>query len=332
MLVNGEPTGHGGSFSIGNGSRILITGNAGGDLSSEDIEPVVLNVTKTDADGNPLTGACFSVYDGNDVAGQACDIDDGEDAVTQIRFSLGVGDGLKLAESFTPEGQETAEEQDVDLGPGVTDLIVQPAKAERMNPRTVSGTDEPTDVASAVSVTFLMQDGDGNPITGGCLEFGDLGEQCDDDQDGVITFENVPADTTLDLTETTAPEGYEAFGGASIDVGQEEIQVPVQHATSGGGVGSLTLFTVDENGNPVPGVCYDITGVDGVQCDEDGDGDMGLTDLPAGSYGARQNSVPDGYELDGNEQSADVEAGGEAQLTFTSPRGSRDAPGHHHCN
>ncbi|HRA48404.1 MAG TPA: SpaA isopeptide-forming pilin-related protein, partial [Thermomicrobiales bacterium] len=275
----------------------------------KDIEPVVLNITKTDDQGNALTGSCFSVYDGDKVAGQACDTDDGEDGVTQIRFSLGVGNGLQLAESSTPDGQPVAEPQDVDLGPGVNNITVTAGGGG------IRTTDTPTDV----NVSLQMQDADGNPIVGGCLQLGDLGEQCDDDNDGTITFENVPANQSYDLTETQTPDGFEPFAGGTVDVGDSDMQYPVPHAAVGGGVGNLTLYTVDENGNPVPNVCYDITGVDGVQCDEDGDGDMGLTELPAGQYGAKQNSVPDGYTLDEQEQSVVVEGGAEAQLTFTSP-------------
>ncbi|HQY31511.1 MAG TPA: SpaA isopeptide-forming pilin-related protein, partial [Thermomicrobiales bacterium] len=310
VLVNGEPTGDPGQFTIGSGSRIRITSNANGRLDSKDIEPVVLNITKTDDQGNALTGSCFSVYDGDKVAGQACDTDDGEDGVTQIRFSLGVGNGLQLAESSTPDGQPVAEPQDIDLGPGVNNITVTAGGGGG-----IRTTDTPTDV----NVSLQMQDDDGNPIVGGCLQLGDLGEQCDDDSDGTITFENVPANQSYDLTETQAPDGFEPFAGGTVDVGDSDMQYPVPHAAVGGGVGNLTLYTVDENGNPVPNVCYDITGVDGVQCDEDGDGDMGLTELPAGQYGAKQNSVPDGYTLDEQEQSVVVEGGAEAQLTFTSP-------------
>ena len=319
VLVDGNPAGDPQQYTIGDGSRILIEASKAGKLDSKDIQPVVLNVTKTDADGNPLTGSCFSVYDGNNVAGQACDADDSEDGVTQIRFSRGVGNnGLKLAESLTPDGQETAPEQDIQLTPGVNDVAVVAGSG---------GGAVATDTATtetAVTVTFLMQDSDGNAITGGCLQFGDLGEQCDDDADGSIIFENVPANTSLDVTETQAPDGYDQFSGATVDVGDSDMDFPIQHAASGGGTGNLTLYTVDESNNPVPNVCYDITGVDGTQCDEDGDGDMGLTDLPAGDYTATQKSVPDGYQLDTNPQTITVNAGDNAQATFTSPTTQAD--------
>lgn len=105
VLVDGNPVGDVISVDSGNAGRVVVTLDSGGDLDSESVEPAALTVFKTDPDGNPLTGSCFSVYDGNDVAGQACDVDDGEDGSTRIEFPLGVGGGLTLAESRTPEGR-----------------------------------------------------------------------------------------------------------------------------------------------------------------------------------------------------------------------------------
>jgi uncharacterized surface anchored protein len=323
VIMDGNPVGDIASVDAGSGGRVIVTLEENGNLESEAVEPAVLTVAKTDGDGNPLPGACFSAYDGNDLVGQGCDVSDGDDGQTRIEFPFGAEGRLDLRESRTPEGQETAEAQDIELDPG-----------ENQATATVGGgpgepTEEPTDeepteavpTDETVTVDFVMVDEAGNPVSGGCLSLEGVGEQCDDDGDAVIRFENVQPNQSYNLSEPSAPEGYEQFDGASIDVGDTDVQFNVPHsqAVTEPETGTLILFTVDENGNPIPGVCYEVTSFDEAQCDEDGDGDMGLTDIPAGDYGARQDSVPDGYQLDEQEQSVTVEAGEEVSLTFTSP-------------
>ncbi len=415
VVLDGNPVGDIASVDSGNVGRVVVTFDSGGNIDSESVEPAALTVTKTDADGNPLTGSCFSVYDGDEVAGQACDTDDGEDGSTRIAFPLGVGGGLTLAESRTPDGQDVSPSQDISIDPGENQIGVTVRGGRSLPPD-----DEPTEEGAdevLVTVQFIMVDEAGNAIPGGCIVLDGVGELCDDDGDAVITFEGVPGNTSYQVSESAAPDGYESFDGTSIDVFDADAQFQVPHAAAqvepefgallisstddqgnvltgncftveprgdtqgdettvcdsddgnndgqtsfpqlnagewritqesgtdgyelaerfnttivanettqenvvnpqtGGGIGNLILYTNDENGNPVPGVCYDVTG-QGQQCDEDGDGDMGLVDLPAGEYTAQQVSVPDGYQLDDQPQTVTVESGQDASLTFTSP-------------
>ena len=240
VILDGNPVGDIVTVNTGDSGRAVVKMDKDGNLSADSVEPATLTVTKTDADGNPLTGACFTVYDGNNVAGQGCDASDGEDGATRIEFPIGVGNGLKLQESRTPDNQERADSQDIDINPGDN------------------------------QVTVTAGGGGG---------------------------------------EVTPPEGETPT--------QTEAETPTEQVTPE--LGSMTLFTVDENGNPVPNVCYTVSNYGDVQCDEDGDGDMGLTDVPAGDYTAQQASVPDGYQLDPQQQSITVNGGEEATATFTSP-------------
>jgi uncharacterized surface anchored protein len=166
-------------------------------------------------------------------------------------------------------------------------------------------------------------------LTGNCFTVtprddtaGEEQTACDGDDgsdDGVTNFANLNAGGWR-VSQASGTEGFNQAEAFNVTINPGEVtQETAINPQSGGGVGTLTLFSVDENGNPVPGVCYEVTGFDEVQCDEDGDGDMGLTEVPAGDYGARQSTVPDGYQLDEQEQSVTVESGGDASLTFTSP-------------
>src|SRR5262249_52780666 len=75
----------------------------------------------------------------------------------------------------------------------------------------------------------------------------------------------------------------------------------------------------DDQGKPVGGVCYQVTN-QGEVCDQDGDGDMTLPDIPAGDYTVKQSSVPAGYTLDPKEQKKTLEGGGTVEFDFVSPR------------
>ncbi|HET7056134.1 MAG TPA: SpaA isopeptide-forming pilin-related protein, partial [Thermomicrobiales bacterium] len=240
VILDGNPVGDVVTVDTGDSGRVVVTMDQNGSLKSDSVEQSTLTVTKTDADGNPLPGACFSVYDGKDVAGQGCDSSDGEDGSTRIEFPVGAGNGLELRETRTPDGQERADSQDIDLNPGDNQVTVTAG-------------------------------GGGGQITP------------PEEETATAVEEETP-------TEEVTPE-----------------------------LGTITLYTVDENGNPVPGVCYTVSSYSDVQCDEDGDGDMGLTDVPAGDYTAQQASVPDGYQLDNQEQTITVSGGEEATGTFTSP-------------
>ena len=182
------------------------------------------------------------------------------------------------------------------------------------------------------TLVINKQDADGNPLAGACFTVDNGIEVCDngdgdaDSADGVIQINDLEAGRPV-LRETKAPDGYEAnkprmrvtiTAGetTTIDVQNDPLATPTPTAVP---TGTLTALTTDDAGNPVGGVCYDVTNV-GQVCDEDGDGDMQLPDSAAGDYTVQQVSVPDGYELDPNPQTKTLEGGDSIEFDFVSAR------------
>ncbi len=183
------------------------------------------------------------------------------------------------------------------------------------------------------SLIINKQDADGNPLAGACFTVGDGPEICDngdgdaDPTDGVIQIDNLEVGQPV-LEETTAPDGYEpdrvrrrvrvtAGETRTYDVVNNPLATPTPTPVP---TGNLVAYTNDDQGNPVGGVCYQVTNYEEPVCDEDGDGDMGLPDSPAGEYTVQQVSVPDGYDLDPQPQTQTLEGGARIEFTFVSAR------------
>ena len=434
VLIDGNPATDPVVLDAGPRGRVHVVADGSGNISAADaVAPTQLLVEKYDEGGNPLPGACFAVYDNRDsVLAQACDLDDGEDGLTTLNFPNGVNArSTTLAETFTPDGQATADDQDISLDAGGNQIQVVVSGGGGENPETPTEeateevteqpTDEPTEEITETAlydVSLVAVDENGNTIPGACFSIDDNESVCDDDGDGVVTFQLEPGDYLV--TETQDPEGFSGLGQANltveegggtfqvthtatapavqtgsliiykvdqdgnalpgscfnirprsgtegdeinpcdaddgsddgvIEVGQlnegrwrvEETTVPagytgqkafntditadqtteetVVNTLAAAETGNLTAYTTDADGNPIGGVCYNVAAPDndlGEQCDEDGDGDMGLTDLQVGTYTVSQSSVPDGYEQDSNEQQVDVTEGDDARVDFVS--------------
>ena len=435
VLIDGNPATDPVVLDAGPRGRVHVVADSSGNIFAADaVAPTQLSVEKYDEGGNPLPGACFAVYDNRDnVLAQACDLDDSEDGFTTLKFPNGVNArSTTLAETFTPDGQATSDDQDISLDQGNNQIqvVVSGGGGENTETPTEEATEEVTEEVTEeptqeitetaqYDVSLVAVDENGNRLPGACYSVDDNEPVCDDDGDGVVTFQLEPGDYVV--TETQDPEGFSGLGQANltveegggtfqvthtatapivqtgnliiykvdqdgnalpgscfnvrprsgtegdeinpcdaddgsddgvIEVGQlnegrwrvEETTVPagytgqkafntditadqtieetVVNTLAAAETGNLTAYTADSGGNPVGGVCYNVVASDndlGEQCDEDGDGDMGLTDLQVGTYTVSQSSVPDGYEQDSNEQQVDVSAGQDARVDFVSP-------------
>ncbi|MER3437968.1 MAG: hypothetical protein C4346_10475, partial [Chloroflexota bacterium] len=273
-----------------------------------------LIITKVDEAGMPLAGACFSV--GNLTV---CDNGDGDadpaDGVIRIE-GLDAG-RVRIEETQAPPGYEPGNPTTARITAGEETTV------EVVNSLAPTPTPAPPPTGS---VRITKVDQDNQRLGGSCFTLQGnqtYGPVCDngdgdaDNTEGRILVENVEAGTYT-VVEETAPEGYAGAEPQQITVRAGELtRVTVRNSRA---TGTLTAYTVDDAGNPVGGVCYEVTGY-GQVCDQDGDGDMTLPDSPAGDYTVRQVSVPAGYQLaDPQEQQATVTPGGTAEVTFTSPR------------
>ncbi len=280
-------------------------------------QPGRLTVVAVDEAGQPLPGACFAVVE---FGFELCDDDlDGE-----IIFDSVPSAPLTLRETTPPAGFAAVSDLPITIEPtGARFLVPHVASGEAISPvatETPAATPDETpqaEPAGANEVRLSLRDRDGQPVTGACwaLTDRDAGgtiQACDADdgsEDGEILFAAVAAGRYR-LDEVTTPAGFRPADNQGIDVvdgapaqatieyrgvdGQDQNQNQEQRQ---GGPGRLVIDVADEDGNPLPETCFDLTGpVDLVDvCDNQNDGRLNLPDLPAGEYTVRQTRTAGGF-------------------------------------
>lgn len=245
-------------ISLDAGSRVSVAVDANGAVVGlGTVEGTSIAISKVDAAGGALPGACYAVLDGGEPAGRACDGDDGvADGQTALRVPDGLAaSGYELVESSTPDGQEPAEAQRLDLGPGGFAVEAVVAGGEGVAPSdpsdatdpsgstdegaTDGGIEPPNDggqgqeqdaaVAGFGRVVVRSVDGQGEPLAGSCFLVVELGdERCDDDGDGTTVFDAVePGGYTL--AQTAAPDGFAVKPEGPIEVDEDGLRLRVTH-------------------------------------------------------------------------------------------------------
>jgi hypothetical protein len=310
FIADGNPIGDPFDFDGGQSGRVHIVIDGNGNVQTvESVDTATLAVTKTGDDG-PIPGSCFTVYAKNKVAGQECDASDGDDGVTTINFPNGVPSGaLTLAETRTAEGQPEAEDQRVRLQAGDNQVEVNVSGGQPPQEETPVGEETPTEEVTpqGVEVSLRSVDQDtGDVLPGACYAFDGNDPQCDDDGDGIVTFEGMDPGSH-ELSEPTPPEGYDSIETQQVNIPDGGGQFDVPHtasATPQAETGNFVFHILDDQQNPLPGACVTITprsGTDGQEtqaCDgDDGndDGDVTFNDVAAGRWRAEESTVPDGF-------------------------------------
>ncbi|MGH2532195.1 MAG: MSCRAMM family protein [Thermomicrobiales bacterium] len=264
-----------------------------------------LIATTTDPDGNPIPNVCYDISG----LGQQCDDDaDGDVTLTDLL----AGD-YTVTQVSVPEGLDLAAE------PSQTVTV---ASGETAQARFTSEPSAP----ETGSLQIAIQDDEGQLVGGVCVDIDgpQSGTLCDNDEgdqnpdDGVIEIQNLePGDFQVDVD--SAPEEFDAEAaegqGATVEAGAQA-DVTLTLPTAAPPIGILRAITVDQDGNRVPAVCFEVTNF-GEICDQDGNGDMTLTEAPVGDYTVTQTQVPDGYALaEEPTQEASVSEDATTEITF----------------
>ncbi len=351
--VDGQPVGAPDQISLDVPARVhLIVDGSGTVLVKETVTSVAtLTVNKSDGAGVPWTNACFAVYDDNDLLGQACDTDDGSsDGTTTIPFPNGVDPGTyTLAETATDEGDPSSDEQQIQLSPGPNSAEAVAVGDTQDDPteeptETATAEDEPDETETAAPIVpdgasgalvVTAQDRTGTLLVGACFTLtprgdtpGDEVSACDGDDgliDGTTTFANVAAGPYR-LENDTAPEGFDAADRQNIDVpandtGFATVELEAEEEATeapGATLGSLTILTRDDEDAVLTGACYTVTnraGTFGPFCDDDGDGQVILTEVLAGENTISESTPPAGFEAP-DDETVDIEAGEAAEVSF----------------
>ena len=303
--VGDTPTGNTAQPVAGNGGRVRVVADATGTiLQAGGIDSGQLSVSKTDDQGNPQPGACFAVTSSGNVASQSCDSTDGSnDGNITLNFPNGVPSDGTLTETFTPDGQEAADSQQINLSPGSNQEQVQVSSVG-------GGGEEPTAPGQqSATVSISATDQSGNLLPGACFQIDGVGQQCDDDFDGVVSFQDVPFGSYT-VSAIQAPEGYENAQPSPLDV-QGDQQLSIVFPQTAPQSATISLVAVDQNGNALPGACFQLDGI-GQQCDDDSDGVTTFQDVPFGTYNLSSTQAPQGFD---NIQPTQIQVQGDQQIS-----------------
>ena len=111
------------------------------------------------------------------------------------------------------------------------------------------------------SVNVQSADGSGANVGGTCYDLSAIGEQCDDDGDGIVVFDGVPAgDYTV--TQTSVPDGYSVSDPVHQPVSVAAGEAAQVSFLIGVATGTVNVNVVDEAGNAIAGACFSLDGAD----------------------------------------------------------------------
>jgi uncharacterized surface anchored protein len=377
IQVDGQPAGQD-SVSLDRQQRVIVDVDESGAVTNKDtLRDTRLDVSAVDASGAPRPDSCFAIVDRqNQLRTQACDQDDGQaDGTVSLRVPNGLDDGnYSLLETFTANNGTPAPEQQVTLGGGHFQAEAQAAgqeaaQAATAEPTTETGVEQPASQPGQPVIqpgdrpgqlTVVPVDDAGQPIPGACFAIPEFSfEACDDDGDGTVIFDAVPA-TPITLRETTPPAGFAAAGDLplTMEVTGERVLLPQQAtgeaaqpaatetpaiegqqtpqaqpvetpAAVPAGANQVVLTLRDRDGQPVPGACWALTSRDDNGTTQHCDGDDGSDDgtitfdaVSAGRYRLDETTTPDGFRP-AESQNVEVVDGTPAQVTVEY-RGSQE--------
>lgn len=250
-----------------------------------------ISVRTTDADGNLLPGACYTLMRGNQVT-EGCDADSGADGITTF---ADITPGSYVVRQTQPPSGGFA------LG-GSTATVVNPGESV-----TVTITNE----LRPGSVLIRTTDEAGQALADACYVLNQDDRTrynvCDNDANdgnmapGVILLSAVIAGDYV-LAETQPPAGYLPASDQEVTVaGNQRTQVAVVNAPvpPAERTGDLRVFKVDANGNALAGSCFALINAEGrllfPACDSDDGADDGIILLQAvavGDYTLRETRRP----------------------------------------
>jgi hypothetical protein len=139
-------------------------------------------------------------------------------------------------------------------------------------------------------------------VPGACFIIGNVSnEGCDENNDGQVTFADVPTGTYL-VHETKAPAGYAVAPDQWIVVAKDGPIIFFQGGAadqSGNqtqGLVHVSLVTRNpKNADLLTGACYIIQNASIEGCDENGDGQVDFADVTPGEYTVHQTKTPSGF-------------------------------------
>ena len=167
----------------------------------------------------------------------------------------------------------------------------------------------PLATTAQAGVTVYLEPVDartGESIFDGCFVLQNFSnEGCDENGDGRISYEGVPAGDYL-VVQTVDAEGYETLDPVEITVRDSpdeqsfEIELEpigdVQQPSGDDGGVTVRFQTIDaSDSSAITEVCYILVDASLEGCDSNGDGLIGFADVPPGVYTVQQTQGAAGY-------------------------------------
>lgn len=258
-----------------------------------DVAATSFTVTTVDASGTALPNACYSLDEGEAI----CD-DDADGIVTFDGVTPGAHN---VAMTVAPIGYTAAEPQPVDVAADGSSTLTFQVAAQ----------------TGAVQITTVTAAGD--PLVGICYSVDEGEPVCDDGAANVVTIDGLGLGEHS-VAQVTTPDGYDVPAAQTVNVTAEApAALTFQNIRQ---TGSIAITIVDAESAPLAGACVTVDG-SVIVCDN-GDGDANLAEgtiqldgMLTGDRSVAVTSVPEGYDLPAEAQTASVVANEVASLTFT---------------
>jgi len=249
------------------------------------------------ASGKPVAGACFTVSNDAQSFGPVCD-GDGSDQDK--------GDG-RVQLNDVPVGDYTITQTQAPAGY----LNSDPAPATVAAKKTVKITLKAALATGSIDVTTT--DGSKN-VVNACYSLDNGKAVCDDNSDGVVTFDGVSAGDHS-VAQTSVPAGFTASSPVSQSVTVAVGAAAALSFTAPVSTGGIDVAT-QSNGKAIQKACYSLDGANPL-CATAKSGAIAFDNVTPGDHTITQISTPDGYNLsDPAAQTVTVAGGQRASLTF----------------
>jgi hypothetical protein len=270
-----------------------------------------------DQDGDYLAGACFGLIPNGETApsNEVCDNQSGDENSADGRILItGIRAGrYTLTQTTAPTGYSTAADQSVRIAAGSVREVA------------VSNQAVPEQTATLDVETV---DGEGNALIGACyaiMRGNSTLEACDDDDDGMTRFVDIPPGSYVVRQIQPPAGGYTTAGSTAtrLDPGQTATVTVVNEASPG----SLVVRKTDDAGQLLAGACFALRSGDRADysvCDNDasdGNTSVGvilLGTVAPGTYTLRETQPPTGY-LAAADREVTISANQRSQISIVDP-------------
>lgn len=257
-----------------------------------------LQITKTDTNGNPLSGVGFTLYDSSKQA---------ITAKTTNGSGVVIFSGLELGSYYYAETSAL---------PGyVQDSTLYPVSISSAG-QTVQKT--MTNSMGQGSLQVIKTDENGVPLPGVHFILTDAAgikvNEGDTDKDGKVLFASLLLGTYF-LKETSAPAGYE-LDDTPIQISlTQNGDLITKTITNSHSTGSVSILKTDSStGAALAGAHFKLTDASGSllkEGDTGSDGTLTFTGIPIGTYYLAESAAPSGYVLDSTPVTVEITTGGQ---------------------